>query len=287
MERIFFQDKEKKIVLFEPQNVDLYKSFFNINPKVILLITFRDKNGLNVKYNNYKVLEEIPFHHLRIIGRPAYDTDLSPFLKISKLKSLDDNYLDLPYDFSNAKNMTELNLLWNKNIKGIEGLVSIEDLSISKYNTKNKRLTAFVGFKELKELRILQSNIENISDISSLNKLKRINLIANKNLSFSNCAFLMPELSSLYLEGSKKVDDNFVSLFPNLERLQIIKCAPLLSLENILKNLSKLKCLNVYENEILEKDNKYWFNYASKMKSFNFKDKNYFTLKRKDFPSQN
>ncbi|UUC46497.1 hypothetical protein [Flavobacterium cerinum] len=275
----FVNFKEKR-VLFIPDSCDKFSEYFDSNKDAILIIDFYELVNFP-NFNNFDCLIDAKIEKLLIVGSKRQEYDFSRLLKMPELIFLDNRGVDMEYDFVNFPNLEILRYSWNKKCKNISTLKKVKELSLWKYRSKSDDLEEFASMNSIMEIGFIQSDIKSINGIEKMINLKELVLVSNKNLSFNNFDFIMPNVESLYIEDCKKIDKSFVRIFPNLKRVEFINHSSIDSLQNILENLKSLEYLNLGETTVLETDNRYWKNYN--YVKINFIDQKHYILKRKDF----
>ncbi len=275
-----FANVEKKRVLFFPEQVDELIGYFSQNPDATLIINFDKYFDYKNKAGFFERIKSIPFKKVLLLGNGSYDFDLKNLKSNEILIELDDNYAEIGYDFSGFPGLEILRYLYIKGSSNYDSLKNLKELSLWSYPQKN--IDAFLPLSNLKDLRFVQSKVQSLKGIGQLEKLENLFLIANKDLVFDH-AEPNPNIKQLYIDGCKKVDaDSIPGLFPNLEKLTIMKNGEIDSLKMILDNLKNLTELDLMGTKIHEADNRYWKNYPN-LKRIHFLDQPNLILRSDEF----
>ncbi|MBC8884614.1 hypothetical protein H9X57_18235 [Flavobacterium piscinae] len=139
-------------------------------------------------------------------------------------------------------------------------MTKLKELSLWVY--PNKNIDEFLELYNLEDMRFVQSKITTINGINQFKKLTSVFLIANKDLIFDLNVQANENVRELYIDSCKKIDINLIpKLFPNIEKLTLMKNGEIKELKPLLENLNRLEDLNLMGTKILENDNRYWKDY--------------------------
>lgn len=236
--------------------------------------------------NDLEVLKLIDFPIDEILVFSLKIKDWSGLYYLKSLNTLRVNWLDgVIVDFSKIKGLKSIWVDWNKKQSNLFLLKDLEVLRLWKYKPKISNLEELEKLKALTSLEIIQSNIKNISGVEKLKSLKSLGLAYNRNLEILKSDITEPQLNleSLDIEACKKINLDFVKLFPNLKKLRIVNNGTIKSLRPILDGLPKLEEIFIGESLIEESDNEYYKDYKN-IKRFFFAEKRHHKLKLKELP---
>lgn len=135
----------------------------------------------------------------------------------------------------------EINCINNYNIKGIEKLINLTEITInSKYEIINFPIQNIDKLTKLKKI-YMNKNIISDDDFATLLNIK---CLSGKIVCF-NPIFLKLNLKSLSIWNCSQCDINLINNFTNLEELNIMYFNPLTSQKYHLNQLNKLKKLQI------------------------------------------
>lgn len=262
-----------------------------------------------------EILKESPIRMMKIIesriGKPSYNLDNLDVLKkfdfginliivtSNNIKNWDGLYFlewlnelrcewleGVNVDFLKIKGLKVLWVDWNKNQSTLFNLNKLEELRLWKYKPKIETLQEFKNLKSLKSLEVVQSSIKSIKGIEELESLKSFSVCYNKNLEILEKSFSSPlsNVETLHIEVCKKINLDFIKLFPNLKKLEIVNNGTIYSLRPILDGLPKLTDLFIGETLIEESGNEYYKEYKN-IKNFFFDERKHHKLKLKELKS--
>ncbi len=184
-------------------------------------------------------------------------------------------------DFSYFKKLEVIEFYWSPRTRNFFGCTSLKDISTWKYKSADKTLAEFSVFNKLEKLKVVQSNILNIDGIENLSHLRSLTLAYNTNLEIKYSGVVFENVEELEINTCRKVNLDFIKMFPNLKRLELFNFQPIPELRPILDGLPKLEDLFVGSTKIEESDNTYYLNYPN-IKRFFFAEKRHHVLKNKD-----
>ncbi|HEY5745185.1 MAG TPA: hypothetical protein VIU12_03830 [Chryseolinea sp.] len=141
-------------------------------------------------------------------------------------------------DFDNFPLLQECKIEWNKKVKNIDRLKSLEILHLWRY--KMSDLQGIGELRSLRELSVIHSSITSLQGIGSLDVLERLNLGYLRKLNSLHGLEDVSNLRRLDMDYCPHVDDlSPVQELINLEHLGTYGCRKIKSLKP-LKNLTKL-----------------------------------------------
>jgi hypothetical protein len=231
---------QEKVFYFSSANINEGIEYVNV------------QNISSVELNPYVVAfseKDINFLHginnlksLSIVALPEINIS-----EINTLSTLEHLYLDENntriIDFTNM-NLTELNIRYNKSVKGIAALNKLENLIISKGIDDFFSLAVFSKLENLKALEIYESKIPyDFSFINENTKLKKLIIGYIKN-NFTLNFLEKNKLEILKITNCKKVDIENIEKLKTLEEFSFVDCITI-SESSIFNKLPKLKSLIV------------------------------------------
>lgn len=148
------------------------------------------------------------------------------------------------FDFCFFKNLEKLSAFWSKEHRGFFSLTKLRNLRLWKYKSKNQDLKEFEEFKKLNYLKLIQSNVTNLHGLEKLESIEELVLAYNPKLEFErNSKFSFTQVVKLEIENCKKINLDFIKVFPNLKKLEINNQPDIISLKPLLDGLTKLEQL--------------------------------------------
>lgn len=278
---LHFANEEKKRVYFFPKDVNDISTYFHQNTEATLIVDFDEYFENRNQKDFFEDINRIPFKKILLIGNGSHNYDLNNFKSNQNLVELEDKYSEIPYDFARFPNLEILRYEHVKNCSNYSSLIKLKELSLWAY--PNKNIDEFLGLYNLEDLRFVQSKIISLNGINLFKKLTNVFLIANKDLIFDINVKVNDSVRELYIESCKKIDINLIpKLFPNLEKLTLMKNGEIKELKPLLENLNRLQELNLMGTKILENDNRYWKDYDN-IKKISFLDQKNLLLKANEF----
>jgi hypothetical protein len=276
-----FANEIKKRVCFLPKDINDISTYFHQNTEATLIVDFDEYFENRNQKEFFKDINRIPFKKILLIGNGSHNYDLNNFKTNQSLVELEDKYSEIPYDFTGFPNLEILRYEHIKNCSNYSSLIKLKELSLWAY--PNKNIDEFLGLYNLEDIRFVQSKITSLNGINLFKKLTNVFLIANKDLIFDINIKVNDNVRELYIDGCKKIDINLIpKLFPNLEKLTLMKNGEIKELKPLLENLNRLEELNLIGTKILENDNRYWKDYNN-IKKINFLDQKNLLLKANEF----
>lgn len=273
-----YTDDSKKMILIDlgdKNNVpydprffdDIYKHFqSNSND---LLTVFDLLYGYELE--DFKKLNDIPLDNVNfssMVDEEHVQDIIYHLYNTSSLGLGDCGVLD----FTFFKRLKSLGYTWYKDTVGLNKLITLERLSLSKFNTKNKNLVYLSELINLKELNIFKSTLTSLSGLERL-KLNRLMLAYLSKLEDLNSFKGNPNVSTLDIINCKKLDVNLLPrCFPNVKKLTIENQGILSTIEPLLKGMNKLEEISVIERTTIEdiKSNSFYVEFL-KGKTYNIK----------------
>lgn len=178
----------------------------------------------------------------------SYIKDFQGLQYLKKLKCLLLNEPKTKIDFEMIPTLTELWVVMNKNVVGLEKLKKLKILGIWKYNPSSKSLIELRKLNELEELKITTSSIHSLDGCGELTKLRKLELSYLKNLNdIKELEKLSNSLKHLEVSSCKKViNHEFVVCLKNLEWLSFNECSDMKNINfiNDMPNLKKFIFMN-------------------------------------------
>ncbi|SHF34791.1 hypothetical protein SAMN05444377_10727 [Flavobacterium fontis] len=278
---LHFANEEKKRVYFFPECIKELQDYFKSNVEATLIINFSNYINYDNKKDFFENIEDICFKKVLLNGNGSHRFNIENLKSNENLIELDDQYSEIPYDFARFPNLEILRYEHVKNCSNYSSLIKLKELSLWAY--PNKNIDEFLGLYNLEDLRFVQSKIISLNGINLFKKLTNVFLIANKDLIFDINVKVNDSVRELYIESCKKIDINLIpKLFPNLEKLTLMKNGEIKELKPLLENLNRLQELNLMGTKILENDNRYWKDYNN-IKKISFLDQKNLLLKANEF----
>jgi hypothetical protein len=156
-------------------------------------------------------------------------------------------------DFDNFPLLQECKIEWNKKVKNIDRLKSLETLHLWRY--KMSDLQEIEGLRSLRELSVSHSSIVSLQGIGSLEVLERLELVYLCKLNSLHGLERLSNLRRLGFDHCPHIDDlSPVQELKNLEHLGTYGCRKINSLKP-LKNLNKLDTIYILgRTEIMDGD---------------------------------
>ncbi|MGG8495191.1 hypothetical protein ACQY1Q_02135 [Tenacibaculum sp. TC6] len=255
----------QKNVFYDPRFIKDINEHFLKNSNDLLTIfdpiygydieDFKHLNSIPVKNVNFASVEEEDVHKI-----------VNQLTKVSHLGLEDCGALD----FSSFTNLKSLGYTWYKNTIGLDKMTTLERLSISKLNTKNKNLEYLRKLTELKELNIFQSTLTSLIGIEDL-KLKKLMLAHLPKLENLNSFKGNMNVETLDITNCKGLDVNLLpKCFPNVKNLTIENQGEIATIEPLLKELAKLEKISVAGKTKIEdiKSNSFYTEYLEGKKYY-------------------
>ena len=274
------------IATLSDNSIEELKQFLINNSEAVVVITPRDyeQDGFTLDIDTFDILKQFDLKRIIITSGMITIKDISGLYAQKNLTYLDISfftYFDI--DFSYFKKLEKISFYWTPGMKNFFSCSTLKDIDIHKYKAPKKDLAEFSAFPGLQNLWVVQSNIVSIRGIEKLNLLNTLFFSHNTNLeiSFSQLGFTMPHVEDLEIDTCRKIDLDFIKIFPNLKRLKLTQFQDIKSLRPILDGLPKLEELFVGETKIEESDNAYYANYSN-IKRFFFDAKKHHRLKNED-----
>ncbi|MEO6302497.1 MAG: hypothetical protein ABIP51_04935 [Bacteroidia bacterium] len=279
-----FENQNGDIIHLDDKNI--YNCFELLKTKKIKRISIFTSYIGKPSYNldNLDVFSGFDLEIDEIIVTSEVINDWSGLYTLKGLKKLSANWLDnIVLDFSKIKKLNSIWIDWNKKQTNLFNLSDLQELQLWKYKPKKFNLDELKKLSSLQTLGIFQSNIQSIKGIEDLSSLKNLKLGYDKDLEILFSDFKKPfnNIEQLHIEVCKKINLDFIKLFPNLKRLKIFNNGKLKSLRPILDGLPKLEEIFIGETIIEESDNEYYKNYPN-IKKFFFKEMKHHKLKLND-----
>jgi hypothetical protein len=235
------------------------------------------KSDLEI-FKKYNVtLDEIKISSAKI-------DDWTGLYYLKSLKNLNARWLDnVILDFSKIHGLESIWVDWHKKQTNLFNLLYLKELHLWKYKPNTKSLYEIEGLPNLVTLQLVQSNITNLKGIECIIHCKTLSLAYIKDLEINKDDFKTPlfSIENLDIESCKKVNLDFIKLFPNIRKLRFVNNGKLESLRLILDGLPFLEEIFIGETVIEESDNEYYRNYPN-IKKFFFKEMRHHKLKLKD-----
>ncbi|WP_053073871.1 hypothetical protein [Bacillus sp. LL01] len=191
-----------RIVIEEKNLHDYIKYIRSNNVKKIQI------NELYYRKEHVDFLEECPeVEDINISS--IYIKNIEGLYHMKSLKELGIHIPGVSLDLNKLPELVELDLEWNKNVKGLTSCSNLRVLTLLKYKPKNKNLQEIEGLRHLTSLTLTQSNISSFQGCSSLLNLKRVELNYIRN----------------------ELDLNELKQAQSLEEVRIENCSKLLNLD--------------------------------------------------------
>ncbi len=260
--------ERKTAIVSDDSLLELY-DYIQENPAVRLSIGCMGYNKYDKKYEgeDLKFLKNIPNVKyvniwMSMIGDFAGLNHLNDLLELSNLSDE-----DWKVDFEKFDSIENISLYWNKGIKNLFNRKNLKTLEIRKYKpTKINDLSEFINLDKLEDLTLTQSSLTSLNGLESLESLKKLCIAYNSKLT-TFCmdeSIVMENIKELVIESSKKVDDSFVRLFPNLECLELRNQGEIKTIRPYLDGFRKLKRIFVGAyTKIKELENQYYLDYPN------------------------
>jgi hypothetical protein len=157
------------------------------------------------------------------------------------------------FDFSKLKNLTSLELFYNKFLHSFFTLENLQSLTLHKLKIKHS--SEFQLLKKLRVLNISQSSLTEITEFSNLKELKTIELRYFPKLDkiepLTNCS----QIENLYFQNCKKITDwNCIEKVLNLKSITFENCGLIPSVKWLkklpLKNFRLIGDTNVLDGNL-------------------------------------
>ena len=168
-------------------------------------------------------------------------TALGKFVNLKRLSL--QNPPEQSIDFDNFPLLQECKIEWNKKVKNIDRLKSIEILHLWRYKVSD--LQGIGGLRSLRELSVIHSGITSLQGVGSLDALERLELGYLRKLNSLRGLEGLSNLRRLDLDCCPHIDDlSPVQELKNLEQLGTYGCRKINSLKP-LKDLTKLDIVHI------------------------------------------
>lgn len=198
--------------------------------------------------------------------------------KLTRL-GIADNGLD-NIDLKNFPDLVSLACEYSPRLIGLENCTKLENLSLTKYNSKSKSLAELGEYSELKELHLFLPKIETLKGIERYGNLKILDIYsASKLLSLSALIRASSKMEEIEIEKCKKVTDfEILGAVHSLRRIRISESGEIKSLAFVTQ-LPKLEFISFWGANVLDGN----LEYCSEIGYVGFDNKRHYSHKMKDF----
>jgi hypothetical protein len=192
------------------------------------------------KDNDVSFLKTLPF----LKGVEVYADDIRDLSSMQDLKLLEyiglDCNLSFDLDLNSFVNLKTLQVKWNKYIKNMFNLSSIEYLNIIKYPYED--LFALHNYTNLKKLQLTSSKLKSLKGIDKLINLRSVDLFKCNQLETLESVDRLEILEELDVQNCKKLNNlNQLSNLISLKTLFIEDCGEIQSLKPLQNSINLIK----------------------------------------------
>lgn len=236
-------------------------------------------NELYYKKDHVDFLEKCP--ELEDINISSiHIKDIESIYKLKSLRKLGIHVPNISLDLSKLQELDELDLEWNKNIKGLESCSNLRKLFLLQYKPINKNLEELQGLVKLRNLTLTQSNILSFQGVSSLVELKTLELNYLRNiLQLDELEQNAESMEVLSIQSCKKIS-NWDSLIKQkkLKQISLANCGKIPSV-HFTYQLTNLSTFIFMETLVEDGD----LTPLLKLDYVAFNDKKHYSHKSSDF----
>jgi len=193
------------------------------------------------KDKDVSFLKTLPF----LKGIEVYADDIRDLSAMKDLELLEyiglDCNLSFDLDLNNFVNLKILQVKWNKHLKNMINLSSIEYLNIIKYPYED--LVALHNYSNLKKLQLTSTKLKSLKGIDNLKNLKSVDFFKCNHLESLESVDRLELLEELDIEKCKKLNNLYqLGNLVNLKTLLIEDCGNIQSLKPLqnTQNLRKI-----------------------------------------------
>ncbi|MBJ7880432.1 hypothetical protein [Gelidibacter salicanalis] len=277
MHRFKFQneiDGSKKLIIESSRLEDCIKYILDGNTKSITINCFQGYSLDNIDFLK-EISEVIEGLHL-----PETKFDIEIINSLHKLRFLGfaDNKKNT-IDLSNFPKIEILATNYSSRLIGLETCITLNNLTLTGFNSKHDNLSELSQLIYLKELNLFKTGIKDLKGIEALSKLEKLEIFdANKLKTIASLTSLF-SIKELRLQKCKNIDDlHLLGEVKSLRKLIITECGEIKSLDFIEK-LENLDFLSFWDTTILDGN----LNFCEGINFVGFKDKKGYSHKVSDF----
>lgn len=214
--------------------------------------------GINISRTMGYDLDDLDFLNelpsLRALYIQNEISDISPIFNLKELEFLILEDTREQIDFSVWKKLRDLRITWNSRHKNLNECIRLENLSLRKYNPKEKCLIK-MHLPELKELTLITTRLESLEGIAGAGKLVNLELAKAPNLrDIVALEGVKKTLERIEITSCKKIESyEVLSKLTKLKKLILTKCGDIPSL-SFMKNMKQLEFFSFVETNILDGD---------------------------------
>lgn len=192
------------------------------------------------KDKDVSFLKTLPF----LKGVEVYADDIRDLSAMKNLELLEyiglDCNLSFDLDLNNFVNLKILQVKWNKHLKNMFNLSSIEYLNIIKYPYED--LVSLHNYSKLKKLQLTSTKLKSLKGIDNLINLKSVDLFKCNQLESLESVDRLELLEELEIENCKKINNLYqLSNLVNLKTFLIEDCGNIQSLKPLQNSLNLIK----------------------------------------------
>jgi hypothetical protein len=188
-------------------------------------------------------------------------------------------------DFSHFPDLEEVHLGWSPKIKSVFGCVSLREMLMTNYRSKEGDLSAFCRLGNLESLRMIACNIARIGDLSCLTHLRELEISHATKLTALDRIEALSGLQKLEINTCRKIGRiDPIGQLVNLERLLLPNDGPIETIKP-LRRLKKLREFFFYESTNVLDGDLTPLKDLPNLQDVAFQPRRHYNLKAEDLPS--